>query len=218
VRAAPEPLPVPDFLSATRTSYDRVAESYALHFKDELAGMPVELSVLGLFASLVDGPVLDVGCGTGLATAELVRLGVDVSGLDLSPGMLEVAREHLPSVRFETGSMLELPHPDNTFGGVMTWYSTIHVPDELLPAALAELARVVRPGGHLLLGFQVGDEPMHMTSALGHELDLVFHRRRPEHLAELLAAAGAPVETHVVRVAREGERTPQAFLLARKAE
>jgi SAM-dependent methyltransferase len=207
---------VPDFLTATRTSYDRVAEAYAEHFREEMAGMPVELSVLGLFASLVDGPVLDVGCGTGLATAELVKLGVDVSGSDLSPGMLEVARKHLPSVRFETGSMLELPHPDNTFGGVMTWYSTIHVPDELLPAALAELARIVRPGGYLLLGFQVGDEPLHMTEALGHELDLVFHRRRPERIAELLATAGTPVETRIIREAREGERTPQAFLLAQK--
>jgi SAM-dependent methyltransferase len=207
---------VPDFLTATRTSYDRVAEAYAEHFREEMAGMPVELSVLGLFASLVDGPVLDVGCGTGLATAELVKLGVDVSGSDLSPGMLEVARKHLPSVRFETGSMLELPHPDNTFGGVMTWYSTIHVPDELLPAALAELARIVRPGGYLLLGFQVGDEPLHMTEALGHELDLVFHRRRPERMAELLATAGTPVETRIIREAREGERTPQAFLLAQK--
>ncbi|MFL6126989.1 methyltransferase domain-containing protein [Actinophytocola sp.] len=208
----------PDFLAATRSSYDRVAADYARHFRDEMAGLPVELSVLSLFASVVAGPVLEVGCGTGLATAELVRLGVDVSGVDLSPGMLEVARRHLPNVRFEIGSMLDLPHPDATFGGVMAWYSTIHVPDDLLPTALAELARVVRPGGYLLLAFQVGDEPLHMTSALGHEVELVFHRRRPDHLAKLLADAGVPVTVRTTREARQGERTPQAFLLARKPE
>jgi ubiquinone/menaquinone biosynthesis C-methylase UbiE len=208
----------PDFLTATRTSYDRLATAYADHFRDEMAKLPVELAVLSLFSSVVDGPVLEVGCGTGLATAELVRLGVDVSGVDLSPGMLEVARRHLPNVRFEVASMLALPQTDETFAGVMAWYSTIHVPDDLLPKALAELARVVRPGGYLLLAFQVGDEPMHMSSALGHEVELVFHRRQPDHMASLLAEAGAPVEVRVVREARQGERTPQAFLLAQKPE
>jgi SAM-dependent methyltransferase len=207
---------VPDFLEATRASYDTIAVDYAEHFRDEMAALPVELSVLSLFASVVDGPVLEVGCGTGLATAELVRRGVDVSGVDLSPGMLEVARRHLPDVRFEVGSMLELPHTDGAFGGVMAWYSTIHIPDDLLPTALAELARVLRPGGHLLLAFQAGDEPRHMTSALGHDIELVFHRRQPSHMASLLAAAGVPVEVRTVRVAREGELTSHAFLLARK--
>jgi SAM-dependent methyltransferase len=207
---------LPDFLDATRSSYDRVAVSYANHFRHALAGQPVERAVLGLFASLVDGPVLDVGCGTGLATAQLHGLGVAVSGVDLSPGMLAVAREYLRGVDFEVASMLALPHGDATFGGVMSWYSTIHVPDDLLPTALSELVRVVRPGGHLLLGFQVGDEPLYMTSALGHDLDLVFHRRRPDRMAALLTDAGAPVEITTVRERQETERTGQAFLIARK--
>jgi ubiquinone/menaquinone biosynthesis C-methylase UbiE len=207
---------VPDNLAATRTSYDRIAVAYAELARDELARRPVERSVLGLFASVVDGPVLDVGCGTGLATAELVRLGFKVSGVDLSPGMLAVARERLPEVRFEVGSMLALPHADELFAGVVAWYSTIHVPDPDLPTALAELARVLRPGGHLLLGFQVGDEPRRMTSALGHEIALDFHRRQPNQMADLLATAGVPVHVRTVREAEDDERTPQAFLLARK--
>jgi SAM-dependent methyltransferase len=205
-----------DYLTATRTSYDTVAADYAEIAREEIARKPVEQSVLGLFASVVDGPVLDVGCGTGMATAELVRLGVDVSGLDLSPGMLEVARRSLPDVRFEVGSMLALPHADGEFGGVVAFYSTIHVPDEELPTAVGELARVLRPGGHLLLGFQVGDEPLRLTSALGHEIDLVFHRRQPAWMAGLLAAAGAPVRVRTIREAEDGERTPHAFLLAHK--
>jgi ubiquinone/menaquinone biosynthesis C-methylase UbiE len=139
-----------DFLTTTRTSYDAIAVAYAERARDELAGKPVERSVLSLFSSLVTGPVLDVGCGTGMATAELARLGVDVSGLDLSPGMLAVARRLCPELRFEVGSMLALPHPDGAFAGVVAFYSTIHVPDEELPTALSELARVLRPGGYLL--------------------------------------------------------------------
>lgn len=209
-------MPASDFLTTTRSSYDTIAVDYAEHFRDELADYPVELSVLSLFASVVRGPVLSVGCGTGMETAVLAGHGVDVAGLDLSPGMLAVARTRLPDVEFTVGSMLELPHADGTLGGVTAWYSTIHVPDEQLPTALAELTRVLRPGGHLLLAFQTGDEPRHMTSALGHEIALVFHRRRPERMAELLAAAGVPVWVRTVREAREGELTPHAFLLARK--
>ena len=207
-----------DFLTATRSSYDRVAVAYAEHFRDEMATMPVELATLRLFASLVDGPVLEVGCGTGLATAYLHEYGVDVTGVDLSPGMLDVARRTCPDVRFEEASMLALPHADGAYAGVVAWYSTIHVPDEELPTALSELARVLAPGGPLMLAFQVGDEPMHLTSALGHELDLVFHRRHPEKVAALLAGAGVPVEVTTVRVARESERTGQAFLIARKLD
>jgi SAM-dependent methyltransferase len=205
-----------EFLSATRASYDALAADYAEHFRDGLAGQPVERATLGLFASIVDGPVLEVGCGTGIATAHLHGLGVRVSGVDLSPGMLAVARKDLPELDFEVASMLALPHADASYGGVMAWYSTIHVPDDLLPAALSELARVLRPGCYLLLGFQVGDEPLHLTSALGHDLDLVFHRRNPDRMAALLADAGVPVEITTVREPQEGERTGQAFLFARK--
>lgn len=206
----------PDFLTATRSSYDRLAADYADHFRDTMAGQPVELAMLALFASLVDGPVLEVGCGTGLATAHLHGLGVDVTGVDLSPGMLDVARRTCPEVDFEVASMLALPHADAPFAGVVAWYSTIHVPDDLLPTALAELTRVLRPGGHLLLGFQVGDEPLHLSTALGHDVDLDFHRRRPHRMAALLADAGAPVVVTTVREREDGERTPHAFLLARK--
>lgn len=206
----------PDFLTATRSSYDRLAADYADHFRDTMAGQPVELAMLALFASLVDGPVLEVGCGTGLATAHLHGLGVDVTGVDLSPGMLDVARRTCPEVDFEVASMLALPHADAPFAGVVAWYSTIHVPDDLLPTALSELARVLRPGGHLMLGFQVGDEPLHMTSALGHDIELTFHRRHPDKMAALLADAGVPVDVTTVRGPQEGERTGQAFLISRK--
>jgi ubiquinone/menaquinone biosynthesis C-methylase UbiE len=206
-----------DFLTATQSSYDRLAVDYHDHFRDGYTARPVELSVLSLFASVVDGPALDVGCGTGLQTMELVRFGLDdVTCVDLSPGMLAVARKSLPQLNFTVGSMLALPYATGSFAGVIAFYSTIHVPDDLLPNALAELTRVLRPAGHLLVAFQTGDEPLHMTSALGHEITLDFHRRQPSQMATLLAEAGAPVRVQTLREPDEGERTPQAFLLAQK--
>ena len=112
--------------------------------------------------------------------------------------------------------MLALDLTDESVAGVLAYYSTIHVPDDRLADVFAEFVRVLAPGGRLLLAFQAGDGVRHLTEALGHRFELDFHRRRPDDVAGLLAAAGLPVRTRVVREAEEGERTPQAYLMAWK--
>ncbi|WP_433401662.1 class I SAM-dependent methyltransferase [Streptomyces sp. CA-146814] len=219
--------PSADFQRTTRDSYDAIAPAYAEFSRGELAAKPLERGVLATFAELAAAgggglPVADVGCGTGRVTAHLSELGLgfDVFGIDLSPQMLAVARQDHPGLRFEEGSMLGLGLPDGSLGGLLAWYSTIHVPDEELPRAFAEFHRVLAPGAPVQLGFQVGDEPLRMTEALGEEVSLVFHRRQPERVAALLRAAGLEVRA-VVRKERETEgpfpeRTPQGFVLARR--
>ncbi|MFD3971897.1 class I SAM-dependent methyltransferase [Streptomyces cyaneofuscatus] len=221
--------PPADFQRTTRDSYDAIAPAYAEFSRGELAAKPLERGVLAVFAELAAAgggggglPVADVGCGTGRVTAHLseLGLGLDVFGIDLSPQMLAVARQEHPGLRFEEGSMLALGLPDASLGGLLAWYSTIHVPDEELPRVFAEFHRVLAPGAPVQLGFQVGDEPLRMTEALGREVSLVFHRRQPDRVAGLLREAGLEV---VFRVWREREtegpfpeRVPQGFVLARR--
>ena len=214
----------PDFLRDTRASYDAVAVGYAARFGHELTAKPLDRAMLSGFADLVraadPGPVADIGCGTGRVTAHLNDLGVQAFGIDLSPQMVAVARESYPGLRFEVGSMLALDLPDGALGGLLAWYSTIHVPAERLPEAFAEFRRVLAPGGVALLAFQVGDETRHVSQALGHEICLDLHHRRPDQVAELLGRAGLMVRAQLVREPDEEgeftERTQQAFLLARK--
>jgi SAM-dependent methyltransferase len=214
----------PDFLRSTRASYDAVAADYAERFRGELAARPLDRAMLAAFAELVraagTGPVADIGCGTGRVTAELSGLGLPVSGIDLSPQMVAIARQAHPELRFDVGSMLGLDRPDGSLGGILAWYSIIHVPSERLPDVFAEFHRVLAPGGHVLLAFQVGDEPLRLTEALGHTVSLDFHRRQPDRVAGLLARAGLDVRARLVRepdgTGGFTERTPQAFLLARK--
>lgn len=205
----------PVFLSATRTSYDTVATDLNELWRDELAAQPLDRALLSMFAELVDGPVLDVGCGTGRITAHLHDLGVDVSGVDLSPGMIEVAEREHPHLRFDVGSMLSLAVPDGALAGLVAFYSIIHIPDAVLPEVFAEFHRVLAPGGRLLLVFQTDGELRHRTEVLGHAVDLHFHRHPVDRIAELLTAAGLDVRTRTIREP-ETERTRQAYLTARR--
>ena len=81
-------------------------------------------------------------------------MGSTAFGIDLSPQMVAQARQAYPDLRFEVGSMLALDLPDRCLGGIVAWYSMIHIPDEQLPQAFGEFFRVLAPGGYLMLAFQ----------------------------------------------------------------
>jgi ubiquinone/menaquinone biosynthesis C-methylase UbiE len=210
--------PSPD---RTRDGYDRTAAGYVAAFQHHLDDRPLDLAMLKAFHDMVppNQRVIDIGCGTGVATAILRDHGADVSGIDLSPNMIAQARRLHPDIGFTVGSMTDLDLPDACAGGVCAWYSVIHIPDDQLPAVFAEFGRVLIPGGVALLAFQIGDRPRHLTEAFGERVDLIFHRRRPEAMARLLNDAGLPVHAQLVR-GPEGdgvESTPQGYLIARKS-
>jgi SAM-dependent methyltransferase len=210
----------PAFLRAARTFYDAGAAAYNEWVRGALDANPVDRAVLGLFAELVEaaggGPVLEAGSGPGRITGHLARLGVDVSGVDLSPAMVAVARKEYPDLRFDVGTMTALDRPDASLAGLAAWYSTIHIPDPRLPDVLAEFHRVLAPGGQVVLAFQVGDRPRRVEEAFGHSFPLDFHRRTPERMTALLLDAGLPVHTSTVREPIDSEKTQQCYLLARK--
>lgn len=213
----------PRYLTDTRAGYDAIAADYAQTFAAELDHRPLDRAMLVAFAEIVrdrGGPVAEVGSGPGRVTAYLHGLGVPVFGVDLSPVMVAMARRTYPGLRFEQGSMTDLDLDDGTLGGLAAWYSLIHIPPERHPDVLAEFHRVLAPGAHLLLAFQVGDAPLHVDDAFGHAVNLDFHRLDPDRVTERLTAAGFLVRAKLVREADPGQKSakvPQAFLLARKS-
>jgi SAM-dependent methyltransferase len=180
---------VTDHLDDIRTSYDTVATSYAELVADGADGEPESFDLLAKLAA--DGPVLDVGCGPGRTTGLLAARGLQVIGIDLSPGMIEVARRDHPELDFRVGTMTGLDLPDDEFGGVLSWWSIIHLPRDVVPQAFAEFHRVLAPDGVLMLGFHVGEESTHKTSGYGgHPMNIYVHRWTSTALTEIAVAAG----------------------------
>ena len=100
-----------------------------------------------------DGRALDAGCGTGFQTAILAELGYRPHGVDLSAASLAVAQPRQPGARFVRGDVSALPYGDATFDAVVCAGSTLDFVDE--PGrAVAEIARVMRPGARLLLEYE----------------------------------------------------------------
>src|SRR3954469_25113172 len=163
-------------------SYDRVAEEYALRISGELAHKPLDRQLLDRFAAEVEGLglVCDLGCGPGDVARYLHDRGVQVTGLELSAAMVEQARRLNPGIAFRQGDMLALDVEDGAWGGIAAFYSIIHVPRARIAAALAEMHRVLRPGGLLLLAFHVGNETIHLDEWWGQPVELDFHFFRPD--------------------------------------
>ena len=207
------------WLEDARASYDAVAGSYADLTRHLLDETPEERAFLASFADKVrvqgGGPVADVGCGPGRVTAHLRQQGVDAFGIDLSPGMIEVARRDHPGLRFDVGSMTDLALADASLAGLVAWYSLIHVPDDEIRSVLAHFQRVLRPGGPLLLGFHVGDESQLKTQGYGgHPMKIYVHRRRPGQMTTWLADAGFTVEAS--RTLTSAESKLGGIILARR--
>jgi SAM-dependent methyltransferase len=136
--------------------------------------------------------VLEVGCGWGdFAVRIAAQTGAEVIALDLSPRMVELARER--GVDARVGDVQELPFRDGEFDCAVAVWMLYHVPD--LDRGLAELARVLRPGGRLVAITNGVGHLAEMWALLGGREGLVLPFRR-ENGAEILSRHFASVTEH----------------------
>jgi ubiquinone/menaquinone biosynthesis C-methylase UbiE len=159
--------------------------------------------------------VLDMGCGTGRFTVPLAGRAKTVSGLDMSSAMLATARKKLADqglhADLREGDMADLPFDDASFDVVVSMLALMHVPRRDRQQVFFEVARVLRPGGRLLIGVKnslfermfrgdrfatidvtdVESEELIFTRTRGGE-DMVapWHSFSPDELASLSAVAG----------------------------
>lgn len=200
------------------TTYDTVAADYADRFPTTEPEDPLDLAMIDHFiARLGPSPtVLDAGCGTGRMSRYLADRACRVVGLDVSPGMVAIARRDHPDLPFAVGSIVDLPYADASLDAAIYWFSVIHSPDDLLPRIAAEAARVVRPGGHVLLAFQVGTGSRDVANgyrALGHDVSLTRFNRTLAQMADVLTSAGFDIVARLEREPVPAEKNAQGFVI-----
>lgn len=205
--------------AATRAAYDLVADDYARLLPDTAAEAPEDLEVIGRFSASVPdgGPILDAGCGTGRLIGHLTGLGhPSLAGADFSAGMIARAAKGHPEVSFTVAELAGLPYPENSFDGILAWYSIIHLAPQELGAVFEQFHRVLRAGGRLLLGFQAGSGQRAIRHAYGHDVELVAHLHDRVDVCQRLQQSGFHVDESLLRPPRDHEAQPQGFLRAHR--
>jgi SAM-dependent methyltransferase len=208
-----------------RAAYDAVARAYHDQFGEELAGKPLDRAVVEAFTELAGaGMIADVGCGPGHVTRFLAARHARVIGIDVSAGMIGVAREHAPALAFAVGSMLALPAADGACSGIIALYSIIHLTAGERAQACREFARVVRPGGWLLAAFHVdgpdfaAGEVSHLTTWFGKAVELDAYFLEPADVVHDIEAAEFTVCATLTRSPRPDIEYPsrRCYLLAQR--
>ena len=207
--AQPSPRP-----GGIRASYDVIAEEYARRIYDELKDKPFDRQWLHLFAQRVRGAgwTCDIGCGPAQIARHLRDHGVRVFGLDLSLGMLRTAKRLNPAIAFVQGTMLELPLASSSLAGIAAFYSIIHIAREQVVNALAEMRRVLRPGGSLFLAFHLGTGSVEEKDLWGYPADFSANFFTSAEMLGYLAAAG-----FAIHEAAEREPYPEVEYQSRRA-
>jgi len=152
-----------DRLNKIRSNYDALASAYSREISGELDHRPLERKLLEKFAAACNGLICDLGCGPGHVTEYLRRFNVKVIGLDLSSGILKEARARHSKIIFLQGNMLNLPFAAAELTGIIAFYSIIHFDETQVARAFAEMFRVLKPGGLVLLGVHVGRDVVHVN-------------------------------------------------------
>jgi SAM-dependent methyltransferase len=203
-----------------QTSYDVVADEYVRRISDELQHKPLDRAWLERFATAVRdrGPVCDIGCGPGHVARYLKEHGVDVVGYDLSPKMVEAARVLNPAITFQQADMTALGHTDETWAGLVAFYSIIHIPPSEIAHTLREFRRILRPGGLLFLAFHIGDETLHLDDWWEQKVNIDFYFFQPAAITRHLQTAGFEIEEIIERepYPEVEHQSRRAYIFARR--
>lgn len=133
--------------------YDDIAKEYAEEFFYDTS----DNKYIDAFLQSLDGiKILDVGCGNGKDCKYISEKGFEVNGIDLSVGMLAIAKEKVPNGKFEVMDIADIIYPENSYDGIISNCSLFHIPSEELPKTLESFARILKPNGKLLLILQEG--------------------------------------------------------------
>lgn len=174
----------PCVLVSERDSVPGYRDQAAVYDAERNGLFDIDEPVVGeIVDALATGDALDAACGTGRFAEQLAARGHRVVGVDSSPEMLERARTRVPRARFELGELQRLPLGDDSVDLVVCALALVHVPE--LAAVFAEFARVLRPGGQLVIS-----DVHHMLVLLGSAIGGLDENGAPGRVVAVRRTAG----------------------------
>lgn len=181
----------------TRQAYNLVAQKYHDLFHREMEEKEYDRKLLDGFAANFGGNSLicDAGCGSsGHIGRYLFDKGIPVVGVDISDRCVELARANNPGMRFERGDIGALGFPDETFDGIIAYYSIIDTPKNCVGRIFNEFHRVLKPGGLLLVTVKAGSTEGYLNELLGIETDIYFSLFSQDEIRDYFEQAGFGIE------------------------
>jgi ubiquinone/menaquinone biosynthesis C-methylase UbiE len=140
---------ISDIFKTVEKSYDKMGERYHRFRNNEKFNQQLEQ-----FSELLQqsSQVLDAGCGVGKPASEfLSKRGFNVTGVDISKKMIDLAKENVPDARFHQKNILTLDFPDESFDGIICVYTLWHIPKANHKAIIQNFHRMLKDGGILVL-------------------------------------------------------------------
>lgn len=192
-----------------RQAYAETSDLYIELFASGGHEHPDDLDLIRRHLTDRRGRVVDLGCGAGHLTRFLGDHGANVLGIDLVPEFLQHAQTAHPDLEFQLGSITKLTLPDASVSGALCWYSLIHFEPDTTIEVLAEIRRVLQPGGSLVVGFFLGDA----VEPFDHKV-ITAYRWPMDEMARRLKEAGFDEIEHLQRPQR-GARRPHGAIAVR---
>lgn len=140
-------------LRTTLARYEERANEYTQKLGAVEAMNPLDRCLIETWSREIEGTILDAGCGPGHWTAHLASAGRDVEGIDPVAEFVALARERHPEVTYSRRAFADLGASPGRYGGILAWYSLIHLHPDEVDSALSSIHAALVPGGQLLIGF-----------------------------------------------------------------
>ena len=181
----------------TRQTYNLAAERYHELFHNEMNEKEYDRRLLDSFASRFhkDSWICDAGCGpSGHIGRYVFDKGIQVVGVDISDKCVELARRYNPKMRFERGDIGNLAFDDDSFDGIISYYSIIDTPKRYVGRIFREFHRVLKPGGNLLVAVKAGTTEGYMKDLLGIQTEIYFTLFTEKEITRYFEQAGFLLE------------------------
>jgi SAM-dependent methyltransferase len=181
--------------------YDKIASKYAEAFIDELDEKPLDRYLLKEFSVLLrtNSKACDFGCGPGHISRFLKDLDIDVFGADISEGMINVATEINPDIKFIIDNMIDSKLVDESIGGAISFYSIVHLDYKQIEQVVKQMWRVLENEGVLFLAFHVGDSILHVEELFDEKVEFDYVFLNTETIVDLLKVRGFKIIEAITR-------------------